>query len=408
MITQYFNPNLYICNSKKKLIFHNNNKIIHSKKTRFPLKLLKLIKKVQMDGPIHKGKGAQINPANKYLSISYEPDPEFYDTHEFKESGFDNKVNYINVYPKTIVNRVNSPDVGMGWSLNPYQGCEHGCIYCYARNSHEYWGYSAGKEFESNILVKPNAPELLEKFLRNPKWKAKPIILSGNTDCYQPIERKLKITRELLMLFLKYQHPVGIITKNALIIRDLDILTELAKKRLIKVSVSINSLNEVLRRKMEPRTVNCKGRLKVIARLSQSGIPVGIMNAPVIPGLNDHEIPAVIKAAAENGASDAGYTVVRLNGAISEIFSNWLDVHFPDRKQKVLSAIASCHNGNLNDSRWGERIKGSGNIADIISQLFIVNRNKYMKDKHKVKYNLSLFRNEKGIQLGLFEDERMS
>lgn len=363
--------------------------------------MLIFISQMQTDKPIDKHKGAQLNPANRYFKYAYHVEPDYYDSYEFKEDGFETAVQYIEVFPKTIINKVSSPDIGMSWSANPYQGCIHGCTYCYARNAHEYWGYSAGKDFETKILVKKNAAELLEKQLIKPGWQVAPIILSGNTDCYQPIEQKLKITRKMLEVFLKYQHPVGIITKNALVLRDIDLLSALAEKGLVKVNLSINTLNEEVRRKMEPKTVTAKGRLKVVQKLSKAGIPVSVMNAPVIPGLNDHEIPAILKAVAERGAIDAGYTVVRLNGQIASIFSDWLEIQFPERKQKILSAIAECHEGKLNDSRWGERIKGSGQRADIIRQMFLLHKKRYFP-KSQFKYNLSLFRKDNPQQLRLF------
>src|SRR5690606_9096912 len=202
--------------------------------------------------------------------------------------------------PKQIVNKVTSPDLGMMYSMNPYQGCEHGCIYCYARNSHAYWGWSAGLDFESKIIVKENAPALLEKFLLHPKWEAVPISLSGNTDCYQPLERKYEITRNILKVLARYRHPVGIISKNSLILRDLDLLKDLATDNLVNVYISITTLNEDLRRVMEPRTASGLKRLKTVEALASAGIPVGIMNAPVIPGLNHHEIPDILKAAADS------------------------------------------------------------------------------------------------------------
>ena len=219
--------------------------------------------------------------------------------------------------------------------MNPYQGCEHGCIYCYARNTHEYWGYSAGLDFERKIIAKPNAPQLMEKQFMNKNWVVSPIMFSGNTDCYQPIERKMKITRQMLEVLLNFRHPAGMITKNDLIIRDIDILQELAKLNLIHVMVSITSLNNDLRLKMEPRTVTAKNRLKVIETLNKAGIPVGVMTAPIIPGLNSDEIPDLIKAAADHGADSAGYTIVRLNGSIAEIFKDWIYKNFPDRAEKV-------------------------------------------------------------------------
>lgn len=314
-----------------------------------------------------RGRGAQVNPHNKFLKDIYvkEHDEGIDDWEET-----DRKTSFIFENSKTIVNKVDSPDVGMAYSLNPYQGCEHGCTYCYARNSHQYWGYSAGLEFERKIIVKKDAPILFKKFLERKGWDAATISLSGNTDCYQPAERKFKLTRQLLEIALEYKQPIGMITKNSLILRDQDILQEMAKLNLCMVYVSINSLNEDLRQAMEPRTTTAKQRLKVVEQLSKAGIPVGVMVAPLVPGLSDHEIPKILKAVANAGAIKAGYTIVRLNGAIAQIFEDWLHKNFPDRFEKVWHMIQSCHSGNVNDSRFGERMRGDGNIAKMIKDSF--------------------------------------
>ena len=300
-----------------------------------------------------KGKGSQINPKNKFQERSL--------GNEFLE-GIDEPLlarspNRQIFYetPRKIVNQVDSPDLMLTYSLNPYQGCEHGCVYCYARNTHQYWGFSSGLDFETKIIVKKNAPQLLEKHFQNPNWKPSPIMVSGNTDCYQPLERKLKITRELLKVFASYRNPLGIITKNSLVLRDLDILKDLASDNLVHVFVSITSQQEKLRSIMEPRTATSVKRFEVVQRLADSGIPVGVMAAPIIPGLNSHELAGIIKKAGEAGALTAGYTVVRLNGAIGEIFKDWLDKNFPDRAAKVWNQIMALHGGNVNDSEWGRR-----------------------------------------------------
>jgi len=313
------------------------------------------------------GRGAQFNTTNKFLKNSLAKEyPEGIDDWEEPNS----KTTFIIGKSKTVVNKVESPDVGMAYSLNPYQGCEHGCIYCYARNSHEYWGFSAGLDFERKIIVKKDAPELFKKFLEKKGWDATPISLSGNTDCYQPAERKFKLTRQLLEIALEYKQPITMITKNALILRDLDILQDLAKLKLSAVYVSITSLDEKLRLKLEPRTTTAKQRLKIIEELSKVGLPTGVMAAPMIPGLNDYEMPAILKASANNGAKSAGYTVVRLNGVINQIFEDWLRKNFPDRFDKVWHQIQNCHNGNVNDSRFGTRMRGEGNFAEMIRNTF--------------------------------------
>lgn len=319
-----------------------------------------------------------------------------------EEEAENSKTTFIDTFPKTIVNKVTSPDVGLEFSINPYQGCEHGCVYCYARNSHEYWGYGAGLDFEQKILVKRNAVELLEKKLRSKNWKAAPIVLSGNTDCYQPAEKKLKITRQLLQLFLKYRHPVGIITKNALIQRDLDILQELAKDNLVRVNLSITSLDEKTRMLLEPRTASIKKRLQTVERLSERGIPVNVMMAPIIPGINSHEILPLVKVISEKGACGVGYTMVRLNGAIGEIFSAWIRKAMPDRAEKVLHQIAECHGGSLNDSRFGTRMKGDGKIAEQVAQQFAIARKKYLRGGERPVLNCALHEQYKDGQMKLF------
>ncbi|MCA1762904.1 MAG: PA0069 family radical SAM protein, partial [Flavobacteriales bacterium] len=273
------------------------------------------------------GRGSTTNPHNRFFQDEYTREHE--EGIDLPPEGDAGSTSFLDVFPKTIVNPVKSPDVGMNYSLNPYQGCEHGCVYCYARNSHQYWGYSAGVDFERRIMVKRNAAELLIKQLDNKNWKPLPISLSGNTDCYQPIERKLKITRSLLDVFRQYRHPVGIITKNSLITRDLDILRELASDNLVKVYLSITTLNEELRRKMEPRTATIAQRLNTLEKLSAGGIPVGVMMAPIIPGLNSHEILPLVKTVSERGALKVGYTMVRLNGQIAKIFESWIRDMYP-------------------------------------------------------------------------------
>jgi len=346
-----------------------------------------------------KGRGAQINTHNKFAAQRYVADhieglDELFLEHSATE--------LIETHPKKIISVNDSPDLSMGYSLNPYQGCEHGCIYCYARNAHEYWGYSAGLDFERKIIIKRNAAELLEQQFNAPSYRPQVIMLSGNTDCYQPVERKLGITRAVLEVLYRYRHPVSIITKNDLILRDIDILADMAALRLVQVAISLNSLNEELRRKMEPRTVTAKGRLGVIRQLSDAGIGVIVMCAPIIPGLNSDEIPAVIKTAAEHGARGAGYTIVRLNGAIGELFVDWVHKAYPDRAEKVLHQIAACHGGRLNDSRWEFRMRGDGEEASAIRQLFDLSVKRYMAGTPLPELRLDLFTPRGGKQLHLF------
>lgn len=349
------------------------------------------------------GRGAQIIPSNRFLKHAY--------VQEHIE-GIDEpwelnrKTQVFEEFPKKIINKVDSPDISFMYSMNPYQGCEHGCIYCYARNTHEYWGFSAGLDFEQKVIVKPDAPKLLEKQLRSKNWVPSPIMFSGNTDCYQPLERKMQLTRGMLEVLLKFRHPAGMITKNALILRDKDILAEMAKLNLVSVMISITSLKEELRLKMEPRTATAKRRLQVIEELTKAGIPTGVMTAPIIPGLNSDEIPALIKAAADHGAVMAGYTVVRLNGAIGPIFTDWIHKAYPDRAEKVLNHIKGAHGGQLNDSRFGTRMRGEGNVIDSIKQLFTTSVQKHIKKQGRStpSLNTSLFKVPPldGDQLSLF------
>ena len=346
-----------------------------------------------------KGRGAQKNVGNRFLKHAY--------VTAYLE-GLDEPLlrnaatKYVDTFPKTIINKVDSPDIGMAYSLNPYQGCEHGCVYCYARNTHEYWGYNAGLDFERVILVKRNAPQLLEQQFQHPKWEPMPVMFSGNTDCYQPVERKLKITRKLLDIFLKYRHPVGLITKNSLVTRDLDIIKSLAKWQLVSVSLSITTLNEEVRRKLEPRTASAKNRINAVKKLSENGIPVNVMIAPIIPGLNDHEIPEIMEKVAAAGAVSAAYTIVRLNGAIGDIFECWIKEAFPNKAEKVINQIKAAHGGQLNDSRFGTRMRGEGRIVESIHRLFEMSRARYFAGKKHPGLRTDLFVKTNQGQLGLF------
>ncbi|HCX21348.1 MAG: radical SAM protein [Flammeovirgaceae bacterium] len=346
-----------------------------------------------------KGKGAQYNPSNPFatntLGIVHDEGIDQY-VHEEKPS-----TEWFFESPKNVLSKNDSPDLKWDYSVNPYQGCEHGCTYCYARNSHTYWGFSAGLDFESKIIVKKNVAKRLEGQLLKPNWKVQPIMLSGNTDCYQPAERNFGLTRELLKVVLKYRNPVSVITKNALILRDKDILKDLASLGLVHVYLSITSLNEELRGLMEPRTSTSRNRLKAVSELSEVGVPVGVMMAPIIPGLNHSEIPDLLKAASEAGAVDAGFTVVRLNGQIAEIFEDWLRKTYPDRADKVMNQVRELHGGKPNDTNWQRRLKGEGQFASIIDQLFQKSRQKYFEDRKMPPYNMNLFR--RGGSLSLFE-----
>lgn len=342
-----------------------------------------------MDDNYFKGRGAQLNTANRFLKGSYaEEHIEAVDEPLLS----DERTQVFLEHPKKIVNIVESPDIPGMYSMNPYQGCEHGCIYCYARNVHEYWGFSAGLDFERKIIAKPDAAKTLEKQFRSKNWKVSPIMFSGNTDCYQPLERKMKITRSMLEVVLRFRHPVSMITKNSLILRDIDLLSELAKLKLVHVMVSITSLKEELRLAMEPRTTTAIQRLRTIELLNKAGVPTGVMTAPIIPGLNSSEVPEIIKRAADHGAVWAGYTIVRLNGAIGEIFKDWVYKNFPDRADKVMNQIADCHGGQVNDSRYGTRMRGEGNIAASIKQLFQSAVKKHLAGRGGYELDLTAFR----------------
>ena len=322
------------------------------------------------DVQVH-GRAATGNPANRFEKLHVEFEP--HDLASLDENRPAQRTEFFRDGSKTIITRNNSPDVGFETSVNPYRGCEHGCIYCYARPTHEYLGFSAGLDFESKIMVKEDAPELLEAELSSPKWKPQVVVMSGVTDPYQPVERKLKLTRRCLEVLARFRNPVAIITKNHLVTRDTDILRELAANDAAAVNISVTSLDRKLQRVLEPRTSAPRSRLDAIEHLHARGIPVGVMVAPIIPGLTDHEVPAILNACAEAGAQFAGYTVVRLPWAVAPLFERWLDEHFPDRKEKILGRIRHLRGGEkLNQSQWHSRMTGDGIFAEQISSLFEV------------------------------------
>jgi DNA repair photolyase len=353
-----------------------------------------------MEQPYISGRGAQINPANPFDKHEYSQEGMHWEDED--EIKAQKKTSHIVVHPKTVINKVESPDIGFGYSLNPYQGCEHGCVYCYARNTHTYWGYSAGIEFEQRILIKESAPELLEQKLKSKNWIPVPIMLSGNTDCYQPAEKKYQLTRKLLEILWKYRHPVGIITKSALILRDMDILEKLAAENLVHVSISITTLNNGLWRRLEPRAASGPKRMEVVRRLSEIGVPINIMFAPIIPSINDMEVFDIAKQGAEAGAKRFNYTMVRLNGDVGDIFKDWLLKNYPDKYDRVLHQIQSCHGGQVNDSRYGVRMKGQGNIAEVIAQQVKLAKDRYYKGRKMPEYNMDLYAQYKNGQLKLF------
>ncbi len=347
------------------------------------------------------GRGSQSNPHNRFFEHALsDENPEGIDEYDDRRAG---RTKFIEIHPKTIVNEIKSPDLNMFYSLNPYQGCEHGCTYCYARPTHEYWGYSAGVDFERVILVKKNAPELLKAHFDQPAYarKVKTLSISGNTDCYQPCERELGLTRKILEICRDYKHPISIITKNALVMRDLDILSEMAREGLAHVNMSVTTVDETLRRKLEPRTATIAQRLKAIQALSEAGVPVNVMVAPIIPALNDHEIFRILEAVSKHGARTAQYQVVRLNGPNGAIFTDWLERNFPDRAAKVISQISDTHGGKLNDSRFGTRMKGEGLFAATVKRQFEIARSKYLREMRLPPLRTDLFRSRG--QLSLFD-----
>jgi DNA repair photolyase len=277
---------------------------------------------------------------------------------------------YLPDRSRTIIARNDSPDVGFEFSINPYRGCEHGCVYCYARPTHEFLGYSAGLDFETRIMVKEDAPDLLRAELSSPRWRPQVLGLSGVTDPYQPLERRLELTRRCLAVLADFRQAVAIITKNRLVTRDIDLIGALARHGAAGVFLSVTTLDPELAGRLEPRTTRPAARLEAIAELAAAGIPTGVMVAPVIPGLTEHEMPAILAAAARAGARQAGYTMVRLPLAVADLFQDWLGRHYPDRKDKVLGRIRGARQGKLNDVRFGVRMSGEGPHAEMIVRLF--------------------------------------
>ncbi len=312
-----------------------------------------------------KGRGSNINPVGRFESISV-----------VKEVLEATPTQYIYENAKSILTTNDSPDVGIEASVNPYRGCEHGCSYCYARPTHEYMGLSAGLDFESKIFAKINAPQLLREELSSKKWTPKTVTMSGVTDCYQPLERQLKLTRQCLEVLCEFKNPAVIVTKNHLVTRDVDVLVKMAAYRGICVYISVTSLDGELAGKLEPRASRPEARLAAIHLLSQAGIPVGVMVAPILPGLTDHEIPAILKAAKEAGAQHAGHVVLRLPFGVKAVFESWLTEHYPQRKEKVLNRILSVRSGKLNDSSFTSRMRGEGEFAEQIHSLFALHAKK--------------------------------
>jgi DNA repair photolyase len=345
-----------------------------------------------------KGRGTARNPSNRFEELTLERDAEWNpdddpapQTHFFRD------------VTQTAIAYNDSPDIGFDASINPYRGCEHGCVYCYARPTHEFLGLSSGLDFETRIMVKSHVPELLRKELSSPQWKPQVIAMSGVTDCYQPIERKLKLTRRCLEVLAEFRNPVCIITKSYLVTRDIDVLSTLARYGAVSVSISVTTLNETLAPKLEPRASLPQHRLAAIEALNKAGIPVGVLVAPVIPALTDHEMPSILAAAAKAGAQFAGFTALRLPFSVSSLFEEWLAYHFPERKQKVLDRIRSIRGGRLNDPNFGSRMRGHGIFADQIGQMFQVACRKAGFERESPALSTAAFRIPPGPQMSLFD-----
>jgi DNA repair photolyase len=336
-------------------------------------KFMSVVEEAPQSRSAIRGRGASWSPANRFEKLHVDlTDADVIDADSGTEEKPRRPTQYFRDGTRTIITRNTSPDVGFETSLNPYRGCEHGCIYCYARPTHEYLGFSAGLDFESKIMVKTNAPELLRAELESRHWQPQTLVLSGVTDPYQPIERKLQITRGCLEVLARFRNPVAIITKNHLVTRDIDLLLELAACNAAAVNVSVTSLDPNLQRVLEPRTTSPQGRLDTIRQLRAAQIPVGVMVAPVIPGLTDHGIPKILDACAKAGAQFAGYTIVRLPWAVAPLFEHWLEERFPERKEKVLGRIRHLRGDRLNNSKWHTRMTGDGIFAEQIASLFKV------------------------------------
>ena len=346
-----------------------------------------------------KGRGATGNPRNRFEPLHYTPDPE-------ASSGPGPHTQFLHDRTRTIITTNDSPDVPFDTSVNPYRGCEHGCTYCFARPNHEYLGFSAGLDFETRILVKNDAPELLRAELSDRRWRPQPVAMSGVTDPYQPIERHLRITRRCLEVLADTCNPVAIITKSALVARDGDVLGEMARWNGAVVYLSITTLDADLGRAMEPRAATPERRLEAIRDLTAAGVPVGVLVAPVIPGLTDHELPAILTAAAEAGADTAGYIPLRLPWGVGGLFSDWLETHCPDRKEKVLHRIESIREGSLNDPRFGSRMRGAGPFAEQIRNLFELGRRQAGLETGHRTLDSGHFRAPSSAQIRLFDSPR--
>lgn len=351
--------------------------------------------------PTIKGRGAAHNPPNRFEPIAFEMDGDFADAESELPAP---RTVYLRDAARSIIVINDSPDVGFSHGINPYRGCGHGCIYCYARPTHEYFGLSSGLDFETKIFVKEDAPQLLREVLESPKWEPTPIAFSGVTDCYQPIERQLKLTRRCLKVLAEFRNPASVITKSHLVTRDIDVFQELAEHDAMLVLLSVTTLDAELSAKMEPRAASPARRLAAIEAVARAGVPVGVMVAPVIPGLTDHEVPAILRAAADAGARCAASVPVRLPFAVKVLFRDWLAAHYPDRKHKILHRIMSMRGGKLNDSQFGRRMRGEGVFAEQLSAMFDLARRRAGLDLPFPSLSTAAFRRpiRAGDQMMLF------
>lgn len=351
--------------------------------------------------PWRQGRGTRQNVPNQFDRLHIDLDPSALEDEERRSVD----TVYLRDPSQSILSKNESPDIPFTYSLNPYRGCEHGCPYCYARTSHEYWGLSAGLDFETKIFVKTEAPQLLAERLQSKKWAPQVISLSGNTDPYQPVERETELTRSCLQVLLRHRNPVSIVTKSGLPRRDVDLLAKMAELDLVSVTVSLTTVDNGLAGGLEPRAARPSLRLKTVEALSEAGVPVGVLLAPLIPGLNDEEIPDILEAAAQRGARFAGYVVLRLPGAVEDIFVDWVEEHFPNRKRRILNRLRSLRDGRLNNSEFGRRMRGEGEWASIYRQLFREARRDADLRTGGPDLATERFRHLSGGQLSIFEGD---
>ncbi len=348
--------------------------------------------------PAIKGRGTSLDPVNRFEQLEIEPDKDWLEA----EGGRAVATEYFLDTTRDILAKNDSPDLPFSYSINPYRGCEHGCVYCYARPSHEYFGWSSGLDFETKILVKRDAPRLLRRRLASKNWQPQVVAFSGNTDCYQPAEKQLKLTRRCLEAFWEFRNPVAIITKSSLITRDLDLLRELASRQLVSVTISVTTLDKTLARKMEPRAAAPERRLEALDKLAAAGIPTTVNIAPVIPGLTDHEVPAILAEAARRGVRGAAYILLRLPHSVKELMSNWLGEHYDNRKGKVLNAVRSTRAGSLNDPCFSTRMSGVGSRALAIQKIFDMSCAKHRLNGERPQLRTDAYRRLKPNQFELF------